>query len=235
MHNVIICKSCGTENPFYEIICSKCKSFLREKIFNIDLWNTVSGLVDTPVKAFKAIIQSEHKNFISLIFLLSVFKLFITSIFMSLAFFKNEETISSFFSRLLYFYGYILILMLVISLVLFIILKKGSIVTRYKDNFAILTYSFMPYVFAAIVLFTVEIIVFGGDLFSVNPSPFVLKSFLAWTLVILEFLLILWSLFLLVTGIYAQTKSKSFSLVSGLTINVIIYLSLYFYSIYLAL
>ena len=54
----------------------------------------------------------------------------------------------------------------------------------------------MPYSFAAIILFPVELIIFGKYLFSVNPSPFIIKSFLAWVLVSLEFLLILWSVFL---------------------------------------
>lgn len=234
MHNVIICKSCGAENPFYEVICKKCNSFLREKIFNIDLWKTVSGLIDTPVKTFRTIIQSEHKNFISLIFLLSVFRLFITSIFISLAVFRNEEAVNMFFPRLFFFIGFILVLMLFISLVLYFVLKKGAIGTRYKDIFAVLTYSLLPYAFSAIILFTIEIIIFGGDLFSVNPSPFVIKSFLAWVLTAMEILIILWSLFLLITGIYAQSKSKSFSMISGFIINIIIFASIYFYSIYLA-
>jgi hypothetical protein len=140
-----------------------------------------------------------------------------------------------FFPRLLYFIGGMLILMLLISLSLHFVLKKGSIESRFKDIFAILTYSFLPYTFAAIILFAIEIVIFGGDLFSVNPSPFVIKSFLAWFLVAIEILIILWSLFLLISGIYAQSKSKIFSIISGLIINIIIFASIYFYSIYLAL
>ena len=91
------------------------------------------------------------------------------------------------------------------------------------------------FAFAVIILFTIEVIIFGGDLFSVNPSPFVLKSFIAWTLTVIEFILVLWSIFLLITGIYAQTKSKLFSVVSALIINFVIYSSIYIYSIYLAI
>jgi hypothetical protein len=235
MQNVIVCKSCGSENPFYEIICKKCHSFLREKISNIDLWNTVSGLIDTPVRTFKIIIQSEHKNFISLIFILAAFKLFITSVFMSLSVFRNENATNLFLPRLFYFSSGFLVLIILISVVLFLILKKGSVQTRFKDIFAVLTYSFIPYSFAAIILFSIEMIIFGGDLFSVNPSPYVIKNFLAWFLTIIEFLLILWSLFLLISGIYSQTKSKYFSVISGLIINIVIFASIYFYSIYLAL
>src|ERR1039458_8374525 len=94
MKNVIICKSCSTENPYYEVICSNCHSFLRDRIFNIDLWKTIEQLIETPVKAFRRIIQSEHKNFISLIFIFAVFKLFISSIFISLVLFKNEQALN---------------------------------------------------------------------------------------------------------------------------------------------
>jgi hypothetical protein len=47
--------------------------------------------------------------------------------------------------------------------------------------------------------------------------------------------LILWSIFLLITGIYAQTKSRSFSLACGFIINIIIFFSIYLYSFYLAI
>jgi hypothetical protein len=235
MKNVIICKSCSTENPYYEVICMNCHSFLRDRVFNIDLWKTIESLIETPVKAFRRIIQSEHKNFISLIFIFAVFKLFISSIFISLAIFKNEQVLNFFIPRFLFFAGGMLILFIILSLLLLLLIKGGGIKTRFKDLFAILTYSFMPYSFATIILFPIELIIFGQYLFSVNPSPFVIKSFLAWVLLSLEFLLILWSVFLTVTGIFAQTKSLRFSLVNSVIFNIIVYSSIYFYSVYLTL
>ena len=235
MKNVIICKSCSTENPYYEVICLNCHSFLREKIFNIDLWKTIEVLIDSPVKAFRRIIQSEHKNFISLIFIFAVFKLFISSIFISLAIFKNEQALNFFITRFLFFAGGMLILFIILSLLLLLVIKGGGIKTRFKDLFAVLTYSLMPYSFAAIILFPIELIIFGQYLFSVNPSPFIIKSFFAWVLLSLEFLLILWSVFLTVTGIFAQTKSLRFSLVNSVIFNIIVYSSIYFYSVYLTL
>ena len=177
MKNVMICKSCGFENPYYEVICLNCHSFLRDRIFNIDLWKTVEQLIETPVKAFRRIIQSEHKNFISLIFIFAAFKLFISSIFISLALFKNEQALNLFSTRFLLFVGGILSLLFVLSLLLLLVLKVGGIKTRFKDLFALFTFSLIPYSFAAIILFPVELIIFGTYLFSVNPSPFIIKSF----------------------------------------------------------
>jgi hypothetical protein len=235
MKNVVICKSCCTENPYYEVICTNCHSYLKERIFNIDLWKTIEQLIETPVKAFQRIIQSEHKNFISLIFILAAFKLFISSIFISLLLFKNENATNVFFTRLLLFAGGMLIIILILSFLLFLIIKKGGIKTRYKDIFSILTYSLMPYYFAAFILFPVEIIIFGEYLFSVNPSPYIIKSFLAWAISSLEILLIIWSLFLMTMGILAQTKSIKFSIIASVALKIIIYLSIFCYSVYLAL
>jgi hypothetical protein len=235
MKNVIICKSCNTENPFYEVICSNCHSYLRDRIFNIDLWKTIEQLIESPVVAFRRIIQSEHKNFISLIFTFAVFKLFISSIFISLALFKNEYALNLFITRLFYFAGGMLFLLLILSLLLLLALKGGGIKSRLKDLFAVLTFSLMPYSFAAIILFPVELIIFGNYLFSVNPSPFIIKSFFAWVLVSLEVLLILWSIFLTIAGTFAQTKSIKFSLANSLIFNIIVYSSIYFYSVYLTL
>jgi hypothetical protein len=235
MKNVIICKSCNTENPFYEVICINCHSYLRERIFNIDLWKTIEQLIETPVKAFRRIIQSEHKNFISLIFIFAVFKLFISSIFISLIFFRNEQALNYFITRFFLFAGGMLLLLLIISQLLLFILKGVGVKARYKDLFALFTFSLMPYSFASLILFPVELIIFGTYLFSVNPSPFIVKSFLAWALVILELLLILWSAFLTITGTYAQTKSIKFSLANSAIFNIIVYSSIYFYSIILTL
>jgi hypothetical protein len=235
MKNVLICKSCGTENPYYEVICSNCHSYLRDKIFNIDLWKIVEQLIETPVKAFRRIIQSEHKNFISLIFIFAAFKLFISSIFISLALFKNEHVLNLFISRLVLFAGGMLSLILIFSLLLLLVLKGSGIKARYKDLFALLTFSLMPYSFAAIILFPIELIIFGNYLFSVNPSPFIIKSFFAWVLLSLEVLLLLWSIFLTITGTFAQTKSKRFSIANSLIFNLIIYSSIYVYSVYLSL
>jgi hypothetical protein len=235
MKNVIICKSCNSENPYYEVICVNCHSFLRERIFNIDLWKTIEQLIETPVTAFRRIIQSEHKNFISLIFIFAVFKLFISSIFISLIFFKDEQVLNNFISRFFIFAGGMLVLLLFISLILRFILKSGGIKSRYKDLLALLTFSLMPYSFAAIILFPVELIIFGNYLFSVNPSPFIVKSFFAWVLLVLEILLIIWSVFLSIAGTFAQTKSIKFSLANSLFFNIIVYFSIYFYSVFLTL
>ena len=59
-----------------------------------------------------------------------------------------------------------LIAILILFSVLFKILNKFfGISTRIKDGIAILAYSLFPYVIGLIILFTIEVTVFGGNIF----------------------------------------------------------------------
>ncbi len=60
MKNTITCKNCKDENPFYGLICKSCGSYLRERIFNIDLFKIMGLLIESPQKGFEIIIHSEH-------------------------------------------------------------------------------------------------------------------------------------------------------------------------------
>ena len=96
MKNVITCKSCGAENPFYGIICTECKSYLRERIVNIDLFNVTSLLIHSPREAFTQIIRAEHKNFIFFLLLLASAKFLVNSMYIALAVSKFEPNFGSF-------------------------------------------------------------------------------------------------------------------------------------------
>jgi hypothetical protein len=231
MNNVIICKSCGAENPFYEGICNKCQSFTAERIINLDLWNTIAAIIETPVNAFSRIIRAKHKNFILLIFLLSAFKLFINSFFLSLLIFRNERFTNISLPAISFFIAGLLVLVLILSLLMVMIIKLGGIKTRFKDLTAVMIYALLPYACASIILFPVELIIFGQYLFSVNPSPYIIKPLIAWIMTSMELLVILWSIFLLSAGLFAQTKSLLFSIILSLLINFIFYIFIYSYSV----
>ena len=228
MKNVIICKQCSAQNPFYRHICISCKSYLRERVVNLDLWKVIGLLIENPVKGFEQIIYSEHKNFIVFIIMLAAIKLLLDSIFMSVAF-NHANVFQNFFLN------YLLLLIAftsVIFLFSFILSKitKSISDTRVKDNFSVLTYSFIPHIFALVFLFPIELILFGEYLFSFEPSPFQLKETLAYALLAFETLVILWGLFLTVMGIYAQTKSIKYSLLVSIIFNLILYSVLYFFT-----
>jgi len=233
MKNVLVCKNCKHENPYYVWICKNCNSYLRERIFNIDLWKVLSLLMYAPQKGFGIVIQSEHKNFIVPIFLFASIKFFIDSMFISLFTYKNEPELGNFIFNFLIIFASLLALLLLIAFMFSLVNKSFGLITRFRDNFAILVYSLIPHIFALILLFTVELTVFGGGLFSNNPSPFTIKEFLAYSFLVFEGIIIIWGIVLGINAVYKQTKSKTYSIIAGTIFNIILYFCLYINSIYL--
>ena len=229
MKNSVICHNCQTENPFYKLICENCKSYIRDRVYNIDLGNIIARLIENPTSGFKTIIFSEHKNFLVFLILFSVLKFEIDSVFISLYFQKEIISLSNFAVGYL---GLLLILTAVFILFSYLVNflnKKLGYETRVKDNFSIYIYSFLPHLFALIILFPLELVMFGEYLFSTNPSPFALKEFIAYTLLILEFLIIIWSLFLTIAANYAQTKNVLYSVIISVIFQSLLFFILYSY------
>ena len=233
MKNIIVCKNCKEENPFYGIICKNCNSYLRERIFNIDLWKTIGLLIEDPGKAFEIIIQSEHKNFLVTIFLFASIKLFIDSMFISMLTHKAEPLFDNFIISFFIIAASLAVLFILLSIVLTTTNKLVGLKTRFRDNLSILIFSLLPHVFGLIILFVVEMTVFGGTLFSRNPSPFNIKEALAYTLKVFEFLVVLWGIFLSIAAIKAQSRNLVYSICAGIVFSALIYLVIYINSIYL--
>jgi len=231
MKNSIICKNCGAENPFYELTCKNCKAYLRERVFNIDLWQTISDLVENPKKSFSNIILAEHKNFIVFIILLVSAKFLIDAIFLSLYLKPVEPNFSNVFAKYVSLLFETVIIISFLAFIIKVVSKIFNFATRFKDNFAIIVYSYIPHAFGLILLFTVEVTVFGGNIFSNNPSPFVLKEFLAFVLTGFEVLIILWSLFLSIMSFYTQQKKMTYAIITAVVVNTFIFYNVYLNSL----
>jgi len=227
MKNVVRCPKCGTENPFYKLTCLNCKNYLREKVYNLDLWKLTGLLIENPAGAFKLIIHSEHKNFIIFITVLFSIKTFINSRFFSFIDSGNSLLKINMGLELLITLAASIIVIFIYSILVTLINKIGGLKTRIRDNHAILSYSLIPYLFALIVLFPIEIIIFGDYLFSNNPSPFIIKPAIAYILLGFEVSLILWGIFLTITGIYTVSKNILYSILAGILFTV--YLFSYFF------
>lgn len=232
MKNEVICKICQSPNPFHQLICSNCKAILRDRVYNLDLWKTATNLVDNPKSTFIKIIFSEQKNFAFFILFFTSLKLYINSIFFFLTDKKNYIT------DLDFTVNYFVVLFTISLLFTFcaVIIKISNLILkniiRLKDVFAVLSYASIPNAFALIILFPLELIFFGGYLFSNNPSPFIIKETTAFIFLTLELLTVLWTLFLSVIGIYTLTNNVLYSLIFGLGTFLTIYAVLYFLSVY---
>jgi len=229
MKNSVICPNCNTENPFYNLNCSNCRTYLRERVYNLDLWSTISSIVETPSKAFKTIILSEHKNFIFFILLILALKYLINARFISML------SVGGFESTISLQYSYLIMLGLTIFFLtgfswIYTFTGKKSSFIRFNDTFSIIIYSQLPFVFGLIVLFTLELILFGDYLFSKNATPFVIKGFFAYLFLLLELSTVVWSTMLVLKAFLAQTRQKLFSVVASIIFFVLLWLLIYFCS-----
>ena len=207
------CKKCNHINPTYKNICEECKSYLRERVVNIDLWSTIQLIIEEPVKAFKQIIFAEHKNFIAFITFFIAIKNLLIARFLSVPELGiNGVTTSLILSLTLI----ILITILLLSSSTFLqrsIFKGRGLKLRFKDIYAIDVYSFTPYLFGLVFIFPAELIVLGGNIFSNNPYSFQIKPLITYLLVGIEFITIIWSFYLILKSIFTITSNRYRSII----------------------
>lgn len=210
MNNFITCNNCGSENNFYSLNCKKCASYLRPRIVNLDFWPLFWNMFESPSTTFKNIVHAEHKNFLTLILLLSAIKFSVNKNFVADLIYSGEYTAN--FStpiNILFF-----ILLIISGSLLFKYAGQTfGLETRFKDNLACLTYSNTPTVLSLFVLTPIQIALFGFYWFTFNPSPVLIKPTAAYLLLSVDMIMVIWSMINLFVGFYTQSKSKVISLV----------------------
>ena len=227
MKNTVNCANCNTENPFYQLTCKNCNTYLRDRVYNVDLFKILGLLIESPKKAFQLIVFSEHKNFIYLVLFFASLKFYIDANLFSVWTSKLHQSHGSIIFEIAVILVLSFLLIFILAVINSFIEKSAGLTNRTKDNFAIIIYSLIPHAFAVILLFPIELIMFGEYLFSTNPSPFAIKETIAYTMLVLECLTIIWSVFLLVIGNIVYTKSMVYSLLIAFIVNIIIFYSLY--------
>ncbi len=203
--NYNICDNCGEENPLYLRICKKCNHSTREKVVNINLWETIYELLHAPTKTLKNIIYSEHKNFITFILFLLGIKIYLISIIFQTSFGKAVIDSNNKSLNLAVISVFYVLVLLLFSFILKIILKRFGILTRFKDNLSIIVYSFLPFLIASLILIPIEYGIFGEYWFTFNPSPFIIKPTSAYLLYGIELIMFVWSLLILFKGMVLQS------------------------------
>lgn len=202
----ITCNKCSTVNPLYTSICINCKSYLRERVVNIDLWKTIGLLIEDPSSAFRQIIFAENKNFIIFITLFIALKNLLITRFLSVPFLGKEGVSTSFIISYLIILTYTLLLFIGFTFLQKIYFKRLKTILRVKDIYASNVYAFVPFVIGLFLIFPIELVVLGGDIFSNNPTPFQIKPTVSYLLAGFEVFTFIWSVVLL---------NKSIRFVSG--------------------
>lgn len=205
------CKKCNHINPPYRNICEECKSFLRERVVNLDLWNTILKIIEEPLAAFKQIIFAEHKNFILLLTFLFGIKSLIISRFLSVPQLGLNRATTSFILSLILSIIISIIPVLILTAAQINIYKKKGIRLRFKDIYSVNVYAFIPYIFGLIFIFPIELTVLGGDIFSNNPYSFEIKPAISYMLIAIESIVLVWSFILVYKNISMIIPSRSFS------------------------
>lgn len=197
----ISCKKCSTVNPLYTSICINCKSYLRERFVNIDLWKTIGQIIESPKKAFTSILFAENKNFVIFLTLLFALKNLIITRFFSVPTMGQEGVQTSTLLSYIIIFAISFLILSIITLILKLYYYKLNVDLRFKDIYATTIYSFTPYILSLISIFIIELVVLGGDIFSNNPTPFQIKPTIAYTLAGFEILVFIWSILLFLRSI----------------------------------
>jgi hypothetical protein len=211
MKNGVICKNCSSENPIHTHICSNCKYFFRDRVYNINIWETVEQIIEAPGKAFLKIVYSEHKNFIVFLSFLLGLRILVLSRFVSVPISNLTISTTPLILSYLISLSSIVILFLLSSSIIMYILNKTGYKVRFRDIYTLNIYSNIPNLFAVIILLPIELIVFGDYLFSNNPNPFQVKPTIAYILSSIEFGMLIWAFILNVIALNVLTRDKKLS------------------------
>ena len=97
--------------------------------------------------------------------------------------------------------GIILIYFIIFSFIHKSLSKINEVYIRFKDTFALIIYSQIPFLFGLFILFPLELVILGDYLFSMNPTPFIIKGSITYFFLAIEIGLVIWSIFLVFQSI----------------------------------
>jgi hypothetical protein len=195
------CPSCDTENDAYAVVCTNCRGFLQNRVPNLDLFDTLWGVVESPYATFRRIALAEHKNYALILF---------GGLGVALAFtlfwYRRVglliDTIPGILGAGL-LVGVVLgpILAFVLPTAATLVLKASGLRVTFRNSLAALAYAASPIWLSVAVILPVELAIFGMYLFTRNPDPYALKPVEYAVLIGFDCLLGIWSIVLGVIGL----------------------------------
>ncbi len=194
------CTVCLTDNDPFETICLRCGGFLQNRIPNLNLFETLWGILESPAKTFRKITLAEHKNFS--LFLFSLFGVSVS--FTAFWYYQLGNRFSSLPELLIYAFAMGLVgggvVPPFITLLYHAVGRLFGRNATYRTGYSILAYSTTPVVLSLVFILPIELMTFGMFLFTANPHPFVIKPTSYVVLVVFDVLVALWAIWLVVRG-----------------------------------
>lgn len=219
---MLLCPVCGKENDDLAVVCVSCKGYLQAKVDTLDLFHTSWALVESPKATMHRIAIARHKNY----------ALMLTVLF-GIAFAVTILWLGN-FGRLLGGLGPVMLVAIiggpvlgVVSVLLMsIILRTTSGIlgghSSMRETWAVVAYATVPIVWSLVLVFPVEIAVFGGYFFDSNPSPLVINPVAYLGLLALDCIATLWSWILLIYAVrVAHRLSLPRAVFSALSIPIV--------------
>ena len=197
---MILCSVCHTENDQYATICKKCGGFLQNRIPNLDLFDVLWKIIETPRNAFRLIMRAEHKNYALFLYSLS-------GIAVTFAGFWHFRLGTRFDNILLIILPAILLgifigiaLCPIASLLQWGLSKMLGNKSSFRNSLGITSYSLLPIVLSLLFVLPIELLTFGMYFFTFNPPPITIKPISYMLLIGLDIALTVWAWILLIIG-----------------------------------
>jgi hypothetical protein len=197
---MIICSVCQTENDQYTTICKKCGGFLQNRVPNLDLFDMLWKIIETPRNAFRLIMRAEHKNYALFLYMLSG----IAVTFAGFWHFKLGNRFENIFLIILpaILIGILIGLALcpIASSLHWGLLKILGNKSSFRNSLGITSYSLVPIVVSLLFVLPIEVLTFGMYFFTFNPPPITIKPISYLLLIGLDGALTVWAWVLLIIG-----------------------------------
>ena len=212
---MISCTVCGAQNDNLAVVCVACKSFLQTKVDNLNLFETLWGLLESPRGTFRRIALARHKNYSLLLSSFLGMGIIYTVFwyknlgekFSNLATLVGAGLIAGPFAGLLF--------VLVFSVLIHRIGRFLGGTGTFRNMHAVTAYASAPIVYAVIFVFPIEIAIFGTYFFGNNPPPLVINPVIYLVLIGFDLVAIVWSWVLLIEGTVVAnglSRGKAFRL-----------------------
>jgi len=197
---MITCPICKKKNHHLALVCEFCGCFLQQKIDNLNLFEMMWKVVESPRRAFRTIAMARHKNYVIVLSSLAGVGFAFTLFW----FLNVGEVLTDLISLVAYgvFFGICLgpIFILFFSIFVKLVTLFNRTKVHFKNIYSVSSYALMPIVITVFSLLPIELLTFGVYMFSRNPSAYTLKPFSYVTILGLDGLCALWTIILFVTG-----------------------------------
>ncbi|MGD0038453.1 MAG: Yip1 family protein [Bacteroidota bacterium] len=197
---MITCSVCQTENDQYSTICKKCGSFLQNRVPNLDLFDVLWKIIESPKNAFRLIMRAEHKNYALFLYTLSGIAITFTGLWYFRLGDRFDNILVLIFLAILIGIPFGIVLCPLVSSLHWGLSKILDKKASFRNSLGITSYSLIPIIITLVFVLPIELLTFGMYFFTFNPPPITIKPMLYMLLIGLDIALAVWAWILLIIG-----------------------------------